>query len=118
MVYQQSSDCSQKFKVGSAEGVALRRLFFMSASVFAMVAPLSAQHSFANPIEQTKGAFQDKFRQLEGEEWPTPTDYRNASGAPGYRYWQQKVDYDVKARLDEPKRAVSGTQTVKLSTSG
>ena len=91
----------------------MRRLSFKSASVLAIAASLSVQPSLANPIEQTKGAFQDKFRQLEGEEWPTPTDYRNASGAPGYRYWQQKVDYDVKARLDEPKRSVSGTQTVR-----
>ena len=91
----------------------MRRLFFMSASMLAGVASLSAQPAFGNPIEQTKGGFADKFRQLEGEEWPTPTDYRNASGAPGYRYWQQKVDYDVKARLDEPKRSVSGTQTVR-----
>ncbi|OYX96224.1 MAG: hypothetical protein B7Y78_03930, partial [Caulobacter sp. 35-67-4] len=41
----------------------------------------------ADAIKQTKAPFEDKFRQLEGEDWPTPTDYRNASGAPGYRYW-------------------------------
>ncbi|MFZ5664671.1 MAG: M1 family metallopeptidase [Pseudomonadota bacterium] len=69
--------------------------------------------AIASPVEQTKGSYEDKFRQLEGEEWPTPTDYRNASGAPGYRYWQQKVDYDVQARLDEAKRTVSGSQTVR-----
>jgi len=68
---------------------------------------------WANPIRQTKGTFEDKFRQLEGEAWPTPTDYRNASGAPGFRYWQQKVDYVVKARLDEPKRLVTGTETIR-----
>lgn len=76
------------------------------------IAALSAP-ALANPIEQTKGSYEDKFRQLEGEDWPTPTDYRNASGAPGHRYWQQKVDYDVTARLDEAKRTVSGTQTVR-----
>jgi hypothetical protein len=41
----------------------------------------------ADPLRQTKAPFEDKFRQLEGEEWPTPTDYRNAAGAPGHRYW-------------------------------
>lgn len=66
----------------------------------------------AGPIEQTKGDFVDKFRQLEGEDWPTPTDYRNAAGAPGYRYWQQKVDYRINARLDEARRAISGTATI------
>ncbi|WP_235902587.1 M1 family metallopeptidase [Sandarakinorhabdus oryzae] len=66
----------------------------------------------AAPVEQTKGDFVDKFRQLEGEDWPTPTDYRNAAGAPGYRYWQQKVDYRITARLDEPTRTISGTETL------
>ena len=67
----------------------------------------------SSPIRQTKGSFEDKFRQLEGESWPTPSDYRNAAGAPGHRYWQQKVDYDVKVRLDEPRRALTGSATVK-----
>jgi aminopeptidase N len=66
----------------------------------------------ADPVRQTKGSFEDKFRQLEGETWPAPSDYRNAAGAPGHRYWQQKVDYDVKVRLDEPGRALTGAATV------
>lgn len=89
----------------------MRRLSAVSASLFALAAATAP--AFASPVEQTKGSYEDKFRQLEGEEWPTPTDYRNASGAPGYRYWQQKVDYDVQARLDEAKRTVSGSQTVR-----
>lgn len=67
----------------------------------------------ADAIKQTRGQYEDKFRQLEGEDWPAPTDYRNASGAPGYRYWQQKVDYDVQVRLDEPRRLVTGKETVR-----
>lgn len=91
----------------------MRPLFSSSVSALACAVVALATPAFANPIEQTKGSYEDKFRQLEGEDWPTPTDYRNASGAPGYRYWQQKVDYDVTARLDEAKRTVSGTQTVR-----
>ena len=91
----------------------MRRLLSLSASVVALVLPVLAHPVFANPVAQTKGSYTDKFRQLEGEDWPTPTDYRNASGAPGYRYWQQKVDYDVKARLDEAKRLVTGSQTIR-----
>ena len=91
----------------------MRRFSGVSASLFALAIGAAASPVLANPVEQTKGSYEDKFRQLEGEEWPTPTDYRNASGAPGYRYWQQKVDYDVQARLDEAKRTVSGTQTVR-----
>ena len=89
----------------------VRRGALLCATVSFAALALGGQ-AIANPLEQTKGKFEDKFRQLEGEEWPTPTDYRNASGAPGYRYWQQKVDYDVKARLDEGKRSVSGTETI------
>ena len=74
---------------------------------------LGTTPALADPIRQTKGDWQDKFRQLEGEDWPTPTDYRNASGAPGYRYWQQKVDYDVKVSLDETTKIVRGTETIR-----
>jgi aminopeptidase N len=61
---------------------------------------------------QSKSGPEDKFRQLEGESWPTPSDYRNASGAPGHRYWQQKVDYDVRVRLDEASRTLTGSETI------
>ncbi len=45
-------------------------------------------------VDQSRGTYEDAFRQFEGEGWPSPNDYRTASGAPGYRYWQQQVDYD------------------------
>ncbi|WP_414642148.1 M1 family aminopeptidase [Brevundimonas sp.] len=70
-----------------------------------------AQQSIG-PIDQSKGGFEDKFRQFEGEDWPTPTDYRNASGAPGHRYWQQQVDYDIDVSLDEPRRTLTGREAV------
>jgi hypothetical protein len=66
----------------------------------------------SEPIRQTKAPFRDAFRQLEGEAWPTPTDYRTASGAPGHRYWQQKVDYRMAVRLDEAAKTVTGRATV------
>ncbi|MCP3734626.1 M1 family metallopeptidase [Sphingomonas sp. RP10(2022)] len=66
----------------------------------------------SDPVRQTKAPFRDAFRQLEGEAWPTPTDYRTASGAPGSRYWQQKVDYRMQVRLDEVAKTVSGRATI------
>ena len=78
--------------------------------VAAALAASTAAH--ADAIRQTKAPFEDKFRQLEGEDWPTPTDYRNASGAPGYRYWQQKVDYDVSVRLNEDTKTLTGRETI------
>ncbi|MGV9005255.1 MAG: M1 family metallopeptidase [Brevundimonas sp.] len=70
-----------------------------------------AQQS-VGPVDQSTGTFEDKFRQFEGEDWPTPTDYRNASGAPGYRYWQQQVDYHIDVSLNEARRTLTGTEQV------
>ncbi|WP_404932256.1 M1 family metallopeptidase [Massilia atriviolacea] len=55
--------------------------------------------------------FDDKFRQLE-EVLPTPNTIRNAAGAPGHAYWQQRADYTIRARLDENRRTISATETV------
>lgn len=77
-----------------------------------LVGALAASAAMADPVRQTKAPFQDAFRQLEGEEWPTPNDYRTASGAPGHRYWQQKVDYRIQARLDEATKTVTGKATI------
>ncbi|MBT1451479.1 M1 family metallopeptidase [Glaciecola sp. XM2] len=62
-------------------------------------------------INQTKGDFEDKFRQLD-EVLPTPNVYRNAAGEPGHMYWQQKVDYVIRATLDEEKRRITASQNI------
>ena len=62
-------------------------------------------------IKQTKGDFEDKFRQLD-ETLPTPNVYRNAAGEPGHQYWQQQVDYKIKAKLDEDKRRLEASQEI------
>jgi len=66
---------------------------------------------YASAIKQTKGDFEDKFRQLE-EVLPTPNVYRNASGEPGENYWQQQVDYKIKVSLDEEKRRLNGSEQI------
>jgi len=53
---------------------------------------LSASASAAGPV------FDDKFRQLD-ELLPTPGETRNAAGAPGHKYWQQRADYTIRATL-------------------
>jgi predicted secreted protein len=65
----------------------------------------------ASAIKQTKGNFEDKFRQLD-EVLPTPNVYRNAAGEPGENYWQQKVDYNIKVSLDEEKRRLIGSEAI------
>ena len=80
---------------------------------FITIALLSfAAISSANSaISQTKGDFEDKFRQLD-ESLPTPNVYRNAAGEPGHEYWQQQVDYKIKATLDEKKRRIEASQDI------
>jgi hypothetical protein len=80
-------------------------LAFLAASLFA----LSAAPAFAQALDQSKGRFEDKFRQLDPEELPTPNDVRPATGAPGPRYWQQKVDYRIDVTLNEAERRLTAT---------
>ena len=65
-------------------------------------------------IDQSKGLFEDKFRQLD-ESFPSPNLYRPATGEPGPDYWQQRADYKIKIKLDENSRSVSGTETIKYT---
>jgi len=85
----------------------LRFVLFVAALLFAV--PAAAQG-----IQQTKGNYEDKFRQLD-EVLPDPSSTRNASGAPGHEYWQQKVDYTIKAELDETKRRLTARATVRYT---
>jgi hypothetical protein len=84
------------------------RLVLLLAALFLAV-PAHAQG-----VQQTKGDFEDKFRQLD-EVLPDPNVYRNASGAPGHQYWQQKVDYRITAELDETKRRLTARATVRYT---
>ncbi len=53
----------------------------------------------------------NKFEQLGGI-LPTPNEYRTASGAPGTKYWQQRVDYDIKCELNEVNLKLTGSETI------
>jgi len=72
---------------------------------------LGASPALADANKQTKGKFDDKFRQLEVD-LPTPNTYRTASGAPGESYWQQQADYVINATLDEAKKRITATGTI------
>ncbi len=53
----------------------------------------------------------DKFAQL-GEQLPTPNEYRNAAGAPGHNYYQQKADYKINVKLDDGSQKITGEETI------
>ncbi len=85
----------------------MRRHIIQAITLLACFTAISATAA----IKQTKGDFEDKFRQLD-EVLPTPNVYRNAAGEPGHEYWQQKVDYKIKVRLDENKRRIEASQDI------
>jgi len=62
-------------------------------------------------IRQTKGDFEDRFRQLD-EVLPTANSYRTAGGEPGHAYWQQKVSYEIDARLIENSRRIEASERI------
>jgi len=49
------------------------------------------------------------FRRLE---LPAPSSIRTGSGAPGPDYWQQQVDYVIRATLDTVDRSVRGDERI------
>ncbi|MCX8081019.1 MAG: M1 family metallopeptidase [Bacteroidia bacterium] len=53
----------------------------------------------------------NKFEQL-GFILPTPNSFRNASGAPGHAYWQQRADYIIDVTLDEKERMIKGKERI------
>ncbi|WP_419191578.1 M1 family metallopeptidase [Engelhardtia mirabilis] len=88
--------------------LALRRLVLTAAAAVAVQGFAIAQGvGEAPPARSGK----DVFRQLE-EVLPTPNAYRNASGAPGHEYWQQKVDYAIEISLDEDSRRFTGSERI------
>lgn len=67
---------------------------------------------FAQKKEHEKGHVdENKFRQLKYE-LATPNEQHNASGAPGYAYTQQKVDYAMDIRVDENTDKIYGDEKI------
>lgn len=69
-----------------------------------VIVVLLAQQATAQPPR-------DHFRQLD-DVWPTPDNVRRPSGAPGSEYWQQKVDYVIKAEIDDQRQVLSGKEKI------
>ena len=84
----------------------MRKLGFMCLLLIC-VCSLQAQDIKNNPTSNHG----NRFEQL-GTILPTPNEYRTASGAPGPKYWQQRVDYNIKCELDEPNLTLNGSETV------
>lgn len=66
---------------------------------------LSADFAFAQERVNTS-----RFRRIE--EWNTPNAYRTASGAPGFKYFQQRADYKISIVLDDKTQSISGEEEI------
>ena len=53
----------------------------------------------------------NKFEQLY-QTLQDPNIYRSASGAPGPKYWQQQVDYDIDVTLIENEQRIKGNELI------
>jgi len=70
----------------------------IAAALALSAAPLAAQVADSSP-----------FRPLG---LPTPTAVRTGSGKPGAGYWQQRVDYRIRATLDTVTGTLIGRETI------
>jgi len=75
--------------------------------LFSFILTILGASSFA----QSENINKSKFKQLR-EDLPTPNSYRNASGAPGHEYWQQKADYKIHMTLDDANTKMMGEETI------
>lgn len=82
--------------------------FLLVCSMQLLICSLVFSQNIQNNPNSNHG---NKFEQL-GTILPTPNEYRTASGAPGPKYWQQRVDYDIKCELDENNQKLTGWETI------
>ncbi|MBM3416154.1 MAG: M1 family metallopeptidase [Bacteroidetes bacterium] len=78
----------------------------LSGLLFCFIA--TAQAQIQNNAASNHG---NRFEQL-GTILPTPNEQRTASGAPGAKYWQQRVDYDIRCELDEANNKLFGSEII------
>ncbi len=62
-----------------------------------------------------QGKYEGKFEQL-GTSLPTPNQYRNGSGAPGEKYWQQQADYVIDVEINDENQVLTGSETITYYT--
>ena len=84
----------------------MKRIFLLGVTWLAVSGISQAQ--IQNNSSSNHG---NKFEQL-GTILPTPNEQRTASGAPGTKYWQQRVDYDIRCELDEVNNKLTGSETI------
>src|SRR3954451_24246317 len=70
---------------------------------------LAGQQAAAPQIDSSDQGTRSPFRRLE---LPAPNRLRTGAGAPGHDYWQQRVDYVIRAALDTVAQTVAGEERI------
>lgn len=89
--------------------------FASITTIGAMTALVMGTEAFAGEDAKgpagSPGDTVSKFRQLD-HLLPTPNIYRNAAGAPGPAYWQQRASHRIDATLDEEQRRLTAESDI------
>ncbi|NOZ43255.1 MAG: M1 family metallopeptidase, partial [Alphaproteobacteria bacterium] len=81
---------------------------YILTGIILLLSPLLINSASAQTTSQLK----DKFHQLNYGYLATPNVYRTASGAPGYKYWQQRADYKINVTLEDKKQRITGSEKI------
>ncbi|HEY4322192.1 MAG TPA: M1 family metallopeptidase [Gemmatimonadales bacterium] len=81
----------------------------MSRALLSLFLVLSAGAGLPSRARAQDLGDHSPFRRLD---LPTPNEYRTGSGRPGSHYWQQRVDYRIRATLDPAANEVRATGTM------
>src|ERR1700683_1793892 len=85
----------------------MRKTFgLILAAVFVLQLATRAQSAASGSVYDQHEAFAPLFYPAYGD------DVRSAAGAPGPRYWQNRADYKIDARLDEVSQSIPGAVTI------
>jgi hypothetical protein len=85
------------------------RLGALIPAILGWLAVASASVAAQTPAAAAGAPDTTAFRCLD---LPAPTSIRTASGAPGPDYWQQRVDYAIRATLDTATRSVRAEERI------
>ena len=95
------------------------RLFFLSGVLATAVAGCAKPVVQSTPSPTSLAGLPQRAVRRDLPLWPSMRKAyvmgtRDSSGAPGKRYWQQKVDYKIDASLDPQTNQVRGSETITL----
>jgi len=90
--------------------LAFRICFIAVVSAMIMSTTYSYAQNWRNIDGDIKAKNHSMFRPIE--DWPAPNSIRNAGGAPGQSYWQQRADYVIRASLDTTNHVIKGSERI------